>query len=215
MPRQARVVIPNISHHVIQRGNRRQDVFFGGEDYKTYISLLKETCEKTGLRVQAYCLMPNHIHLVLVPSEHLGLRPIGEAHRRYTRYMNMKKDWRGYLWQGRFGSYPMDERYLYEAVRYVELNPVRAGLCKHPCDYRWSSARQRIKHPEATNDFKVEPCFSLDDWESYWHNGLLRHDMIKQFDENELSLRPLGSIPLNNNGDTIVIVSPSKICVEN
>jgi putative transposase len=193
MPRQARIVIPDVSHHVIQRGNRRQDVFFGEEDYKTYLSLLGEICEKTRLRVQAYCLMSNHVHLVVAPSEEFGLRPIGEAHRRYTLYMNMKKDWRGYLWQGRFGSYPMDESYCYEAVRYVELNPVRAGLCDHPCDYRWSSARQRVNRAGAKGDFKVAPCLAIDDWETYWQDGLLKYEMIKQFDDNEHSLRAMGT----------------------
>ncbi|MDR3448788.1 MAG: transposase [Alphaproteobacteria bacterium] len=192
MPRQARIVLPDVSHHVIQRGNRRQDVFFGEEDYKAYLSLLKEACEKARIRVQAYCLMTNHVHLVLVPSEESGLRPIGEAHRRYTRYMNMKKGWRGYLWQGRFGSYPMDEAYLYEAVRYVELNPVRAGLCQHPGDYRWSSARQRVG--KITGDFKVAPSLPVDDWESYWQDGLLKYEVIKQFDDNELSFKPLGTL---------------------
>ena len=191
MPRQARTVISHVSHHIIQRGNRRQDVFFGEEDYKTYLSLLKETCEKAHIQVQAYCLMTNHVHLIVVPSEEFGLRPIGEAHRRYTRYINMKKDWRGYLWQGRFGSYPMDDRYLYEAVRYVELNPVRAGLFPHPCDYRWSSARQRIG---ATGDFKVDSCLAVEDWDLYWREGLSKYEVTKQFDDNESALKPLGAL---------------------
>ncbi len=194
MPRQARLVIPHVSHHLIQRGNRRQEVFFDEEDYKTYLSLLKEACEKTQIQVQAYCLMTNHVHLVLRPSEEYGLRPVGEAHRRYTRYVNMKKDWRGYLWQGRFSSYPMDETYLYEAVRYVELNPVRAGLCGLPSDYRWSSARQRINHPDASNDFKVIDCLPIDDWKNYWQEGLAKYEMTKKFDDNEILKRPLGAI---------------------
>jgi putative transposase len=86
----------------------------------------------------------------------------------------------------------MDERYLYEAIRYVELNPVRAGLCRHPCDYRWSSARQRVRRAEAVADFKVDPCLPVENWESYWQDGLLKYDVIKQFDDNELSSRPLG-----------------------
>ena len=106
----------------------------------------------------------------------------------------MKKDWRGYLWQGRFVSYPMDDRYLFEAVRYVELNPVRAGLCPHPSDYRWSSARQRVNHGEAAGDFKVEPFSLVDDWETYWQEGLLKHEAIQQFDDNEFSARPMGLV---------------------
>ena len=192
MPRQARIVIPNVPHHVIQRGNRRQDVFFGEEDYKTYLYILKETCKKNGLLVQAYCLMTNHVHLIVVPSDISGLRSVGEAHRLYTRYINMKKNWRGYLWQGRFGSYPLGETYFYEAVRYIELNPVRAGLCRYPCDYRWSSARQRMGKPESKGDFKVAPSLSIDNWDSYWQDGLQKYEMIKCFEDNELSLCPLG-----------------------
>src|ERR1043166_6801488 len=176
MPRQARIIIPDAPHHVIQRGNRRQDVFFDDEDYRLYLSLLRQACMETGIAVLAYCLMTNHVHLVLIPSADHGLRPVGEVHRRYTRAINMKKDWRGYLWQGRFGSYPMDEPYFYEAVRYVELNPVRAGLCAHPCDYRWSSARQRLGAPEAAADFKVTPFASVGDWEEYWQDGMSRYD---------------------------------------
>ncbi|MCF6322623.1 MAG: transposase, partial [Rhizobiaceae bacterium] len=89
--------------------------------------------------------MPNHVHLVLVPHDEDGLRrALGEAHRRYTNHINSRENWRGHLWQERFHSYPMDETHLLEAVRYIELNPVRAGLAKHARDWRWSSARAHL-----------------------------------------------------------------------
>jgi putative transposase len=121
------------------------ETFIDEEDYKTYISLMGEWCWYSGVEVWAYCLMPNHIHLVAVPEREDSLsRGIGETHRRYTRHINFKKGWKGYLWQGRFSSFPMDEKYLLAAVRYVELNPVRAKIVKEARAYRWSSARAHL-----------------------------------------------------------------------
>ncbi|MDY7033785.1 MAG: transposase [Thermodesulfobacteriota bacterium] len=93
------------------------------------------------MEIWAYCLMPNHVHLIAVPASEDGLRKaIGEAHRRYTRYINFSKGWRGYLWQGRFSSYTMDETYLLVAAKYIEFNNVRADLVEEPWDYQRSSA---------------------------------------------------------------------------
>ena len=101
------------AHHVTQRGNRRQQVFFGDEDYRAYRALLAEGCAAAGVSVWGYCLMPNHVHLILVPSSADGLRAaLAEAHRRYTRRVNFREGWRGYLWQGRFASVAMDEAHL-------------------------------------------------------------------------------------------------------
>jgi putative transposase len=145
MARFARVVAPGVPHHITQRGNRRQPVFFRDSDYQDYLKLMKEWCDKLRVGVWAYCLMPNHVHLIAVPANRLSLaRAIGEAHRRYTRLVNLREEWRGYLFQGRFASYPMDDRHLVHALRYVELNPVRAGLVAQPGDYRWSSARAHL-----------------------------------------------------------------------
>jgi putative transposase len=113
MARLARVVAPGVPHHVTQRGNRRQPVFFGEDDYLAYRSLLAEGCRTAGVEVWAYCFMPNHVHLILVPSDTDGLRAaLGETHRRYTRFINEREGWRGHLWQERFASFPMDESYL-------------------------------------------------------------------------------------------------------
>ena len=120
MARLARVVAAGLPHHVTQRGNRRQKVFFGEGDYEIYRGLLAEGCRAAGVAVWAYCLMPNHVHLILVPSDADGLRAaLGEAHRRYTRQVNLREGWRGYLWQGRFASFPMDESHLLACARYV------------------------------------------------------------------------------------------------
>src|SRR3989337_4593233 len=129
MARLARVVAPGLPHHLTQRGNRRQETFFCEEDYRTYIRLVAEWCREYKVDVWAYCLMPNHVHMIVVPETENGLRrAIGEAHRLYTRHINFREGWRGHLWQGRFASYPMEENHLLATARYVELNPVRAGL---------------------------------------------------------------------------------------
>ena len=120
-------------HHVTQRGNRRQQTFFGEEDYQHYLELMAQFCRAEQVAIWAYCLMPNHVHLIVVPQSAESLRrAIGEAHRRYTRWINFREGWRGHLWQGRFASFVMDEDHLLTAARYVELNPVRAGLVQAP-----------------------------------------------------------------------------------
>jgi putative transposase len=155
MPRLARAVAPDFPHHLIQRGNRRQPVFFNEDDYQLYLTLLKEWCAKHGVKIWAWCLMTNHIHLIVVPESEDALRlAIGEAHRRYSRHINFREGWRGHLFQGRFSSYCMDERYLLAAVRYIELNPVRAKMVFKPWDYPWSSARAHI---EARADLLINP----------------------------------------------------------
>jgi putative transposase len=145
MARLARVVVPDVPHHVTQRGNRRQDVFFCEADYAAYLALVSRSCAEEGVRCLAWCLMPNHVHLILVPPRPDSLRgALAEAHRRYSREINRAHDWTGYLWQGRFASYPMAPAHLMTAVRYVELNPVRAGLVAQAEEWRWSSARAHV-----------------------------------------------------------------------
>src|SRR5512137_3121050 len=118
MARIARVVAPGFAHHVTQRGNRRQQAFFRDDDYRAYRALMAQWCQSCGVAVWAYCLMPNHSHLIVVPRSEDGLRrAIGEAHRRYTRLVNFRKKWKGHLWQGRFASFLMDEKYLLAATR--------------------------------------------------------------------------------------------------
>jgi putative transposase len=141
MPRSARTVFADIPHHITQRGNRRKDVFFVDEDYETYLEWLSHYCQKYELEILAYCLMTNHVHLVAVPgnedSLHLALKPL---HMRYAQRINRARNWCGHFWQGRFFSAPLDERYMWAAIRYVELNPVRACMVTQAEHYRWSSA---------------------------------------------------------------------------
>jgi putative transposase len=145
MPRTARVVVPEAPHHVVQRGNRRQRTFFCPQDYVAYLKIAAEEFSKAGVQVWAYCLMPNHVHLIAVPERQDALAAaVGLTHLRYTLRVNEREGWTGFLWQGRFASFPMDERYLLACERYVGLNPVRAGLAKHACEWPWSSVRAHI-----------------------------------------------------------------------
>lgn len=145
MARFARIVVPGVPHHVTQRGVRGMRVFFSDTDYSSYLSLLARQARRYTLDIWAYCLLPNHVHLIAVPVSETGLaRPLGEAHRRYATQVNRRFDWTGHLWQERFSSFPMDEPHLLAAIRYVLLNPVRAGLAQSPTDWRYSSAKAHV-----------------------------------------------------------------------
>src|SRR5271166_2200168 len=145
MSRLPRVVIPGFPHHVTQRGNRRQLTFFVDSDYGVYRDILSERCRKACVEVWCYCLMPNHVHLIMVPQSAEALaRAIGEAHRQYTGFVNARSRWTGHLFQGRFSSVVLDEDHLMMAARYVVLNPVRARLAARPQDWPWSSLRAHL-----------------------------------------------------------------------
>ena len=193
MPRLARVVVPGLPHHVTQRGNRRQRTFFEQGDYDAYINFMAAWCKRWHVEVWAYCLMPNHVHLVVVPETEDGLRrAIGEAHRRYTAGVNRREDWRGHLWQGRFASFPMDDDHLWVGTRYVELNPVRAGLADRPEAYPWSSA---AAHLAGRDDrlVRVGPLIErFGDWGDYLAQGLSELQ-TGLFRRHERTGRPMGS----------------------
>jgi len=141
MPRTARIVVPRLPHHIVQRGNNRQDVFFAAADYRTYLDILQEQGQRFGLRVLAYCLMTNHVHLVAVPGNEEALaRAVGRTHWLFSRYINRLHGRSGHLWQNRFFSCPLDNDHLLHAARYVERNPVRARIVRLPWRYPWSSA---------------------------------------------------------------------------
>ena len=149
MARQARVVIPGLAHHITQWGNNRGDVFFVDGDRVAYLGLLREQCEKHGVRVLGYCLMPNHIHLVATPAREDSLNlAIGRTHFLYAQYINRLHGRSGHLWQGRFHSCPMDDAHAVTATRYVERNPVRAKISRVPWTYRWSSAAAHTGGPD-------------------------------------------------------------------
>jgi len=145
MSRIARVILPGCAHHLTQRGVRSMAVFRDDEDRQLYLQLLVEQARLHGLRFLSWCLMTNHVHLILVPPEsQLMARAVGEAHRQYTWRVNRREGVVGYLFQGRFFSCPLDEQHGLAAIRYVERNPVRAGLVEEAWEYPWSSAGFRV-----------------------------------------------------------------------
>ena len=145
MARLSRVVIPGVPHHVTQRGNRREPTFFEDGDYQLYLDLLAEAARSARVEVWSYCLMPNHVHLIVTPSDKDGLwRTFRKVHRHYTGYINARMRTTGHLWQGRYGSVAMDEGHLISALRYVALNPVRARLAARAEDWRWSSTAAHL-----------------------------------------------------------------------
>jgi putative transposase len=145
MARLPRVVIPGIPHHVTQRGNRREQTFFEDGDYELYLDLLSDAAKQAHAEIWGYCLMPNHVHIIIVPSDEDGLRKtFRTVHRTYTGYINARMRTTGHLWQGRFGSVAMDEAHFVSALRYVSLNPVRARLTARADDWRWSSVRAHL-----------------------------------------------------------------------
>jgi putative transposase len=145
MARLARMVIPGVPHHVTQRGNRRERIFFEAGDEQIYLDLLAVQLKRHAVECWAYCLMPNHVHLILTPSDESGLaRAVGEAHRRYAAFISVRGGWSGHLFQARFASVAMDEEHLLAAFRYVALNPVKAKLVGRAQDWPWSSVRAHL-----------------------------------------------------------------------
>jgi len=166
MPRRARVVAVDVPHHVTQRGNNRQQIFFSDLHRQLYLALLAEHAARSRLRILGYCLMPNHIHAIVVPETQLSMdQGLGRAHNAYSRYLNRSRRRSGHLWQNRFYSAPLDRSHLTAALRYVDLNPVRARLADEALDYRWSSAEAHVRGRDP---------FGLVDanlWREIWRDG--------------------------------------------
>ncbi len=194
MGRIARLIIPDCPHHVIQRGNRRQRVFFCDSDRDLYLRLLSRHGKREGIIFLAYCLMENHVHLIAIPPSKESLaRGIAETHRKYTTIINVREAWSGYLWQGRFISYPLDDRYLYSAVRYVENNPVRANLVAQAEDYPWSSARAHVHKSADPLLSEIDDFLIIDNWGAYLKESEKTTD-IEKIRKHTRTGRPLGGV---------------------
>lgn len=160
MARLPRFVLPGHPHHVTQRGNRRERTFFEDGDYALYLDLLADAAGRSGVEIWSYCLMPNHVHIVAVPSDEDGLRrTFRYVHRHYTGFINARLRVTGHLWQGRFSSVAMDEAHFVSALRYVALNPVRARLVEWAGDWRWASTRALIARAD-DHVVKVAPALA-------------------------------------------------------
>ena len=195
MPRTARIVFEDVPHHVIQRGNNRQDVFFVPDDYRVYLDILKKQSEKYGLSVLGYCLMTNHIHVIAVPKKGDSLaKAVGRAGFIYTQYINRFHKRSGHLWQNRFFSCALDDEHLWTALAYIERNPVRTKAVRFAWEYTWSSAGPH------TGSLENDTLLDLETWRSFWDDSAWK-DFLGTRGDDEIGRirlctnrgRPLGS----------------------
>jgi len=189
-----RIVITDWPHHVTQRGNYKQETFDENADYLRYLKWIAEYCKKYKLSILAFCLMPNHVHFIAIPHEKDSLsKTFNTCHMRYSHYHNRKKHVTGHLWQGRFYSCALGEEHLYEAIRYVENNPVRAKLAKRAEDWKWSSAKSHLGEDKSILPLeRVSNYLDIHNWREYLreeHNETIRSQIVA----NTLTGRPSGS----------------------
>ncbi len=195
MPRVARIVMPEVPHHVTQRGNNRQAVFFDDEDRRRYLEFLGEHAKRFGLTIWAYCLMPNHVHLVGVPAGEDSLaQAVGRTNFRYTQHVNRRHGRSGHLWQNRFYSCALDEVHVWRAICYVERNPVRAKMVRVPWRYAWSSAAAHVGESDGGR------LLDLAAWRAEWTSQRWRDELRELADEDADRIRlqthtgrPIGS----------------------
>jgi len=195
MPRVARIVIAGLPHHITQRGNNQQEAFLCDKDRHVYVHFLAQYAREFGLIVDAYCLMPNHVHLVATPREVTSLASVvGLTHQRYAQYFNLEHERSGHLWQSRFFSCALDEAHYWSALCYVERNPVRAGLAHQAWDYPWSSAAAHVGAHDTTSLLDVEAWRGSVGFEA-WKEQLGHSqpdDRLQSLRTNTRTGRPLG-----------------------
>lgn len=191
MARLARAVVPGAPHHVLQRGNPGQRIFATNDDYRDYIELVAQGCANARVAVVGYCLLPKQVQLILVPPNAKALRnALGEAHRRFTRAVNMRRERKGGLFRGRFASFALDKASLPLVMRFVEQSPVRARAAKSAKDWRWSSAGAHLKG-KSDGFVDVKPLKSKS-----WKNELampITPAELKAIAASEHTGRPFGS----------------------
>ncbi len=180
MPRASRIVLPGIPHHVTQRGNRQQQLFFSDEDYRAYLSILALALKKHDTSCLAWCLMPNHVHLMLVPSAADGLRAtLSATHTAFAQRINRTQGISGHVFQGRFASYPMDDAHRMVAARYIENNPVKAGMVARAEDWPWSSAKAHISGREDGVTALAALSEHIGNWRAMLAKGLEAADEVE------------------------------------
>jgi len=194
MPRIARIVVPGLVHHVTHRGNRSGNLFFTAEDRTVYRRWLAEYSARYEMEVWAYCLMSNHVHLLVVGQREDSMSSaIGRTHMRFARWINQRQGWSGHLWQNRFFSTPLDHDRLWRAVRYVERNPVRAGIVGRAEDYLWSSARCHCNGVDDALLADSRPFPGpIADWSAWLSEGL-EPEVLAELRRNTSAGRPTGS----------------------
>lgn len=192
MPRVKRLVVPGLPHHITQRGNQGQQVFFGEKDGQHYMEDLVEYAARAETKILAFCLMPNHIHLILEPAHEDGLRAaLAPVHHRHAMRLNKRDEGGGHIWQGRFYSNPMDDRHAIAAKRYVELNPVRSGLVTKPEAWRWSSAKHHLglEHFDFISSSQFD--WPSDKWRAFLNEGVPERELA-YIQKTELTHQVMG-----------------------
>lgn len=194
MPRISRIVAVDYPHHITQRGVRSIDIFHGDNDRNQYLQFIKEESRRCEIDILAWCLMTDHVHFIAVPhTETSFARGFGEAHKRYTRMKNFSDNVRGYLFQGRFGSCVLDDRHLLAAVRYVENNPVVAGMAKHAWQYKWSSAAYHVGATKKDVLVNSKNLYELvKNWRTYLDEQIEGGDVVNNVRRATKTGRPAG-----------------------
>lgn len=193
MARIARITVPGLPHHVTQRGNGRQKVFFSGADYALYRDLLAEHCRAAEVEIWAWCLMPNHVHLLLVPNDEDGLRSaLSKVHRIYAGIIHTREKKSGHFWQGRFGSVALDEDHLINAFHYVALNPVRAQLVSNAADWPWASSRSYISGEDDGVTQRAPMLSRFPDMQTLFESSAIDDNAFDKLRQAETIGRPLG-----------------------
>ena len=192
--RHARIIVPGANYHVTHRGNRKHLVFFDDADREHYCHWLDFHAAMNDLAILAFALMPNHVHLVVRPEASGSLaRTIREAHSRHAVWINRRHGWSGHLWANRFYSTVLDEDHLRNAIRYVEMNPVRAGIVARAENYAWSSAAQHCGLPSAAEiQVSPSPLPEVQDWSDWLRLGALSDDEVA-LRRNTYAGKPTGS----------------------
>jgi REP-associated tyrosine transposase len=194
MSRFARIVVPDCWHHVTQRGNYRQTVFFNDAERRMYLQLLRYHCGRHDVRIAGYCLMGNHVHMIAIPPGEKSLaHALGRTHTEYSRWINTERCRMGHLWQSRFYSCVLDDHHQWEALRYVELNPIRAGLVNDPAGWRWSSASAHLTGWDAAGlidwaDWRGR--WTQETWREALHRGIGEGDLLERIRTSTRTGRP-------------------------
>ncbi len=198
MPRIARVVVPRYPHHITQRGTNKLEIFTDNEDRHCFLEFLDEWANKTKSDVWAYCLMTNHFHILISPNSTDGLgKCLHGVTFRYAQYFNMKYSRSGRLWQNRYFSCPVDkDEYLWAVVKYIEMNPVRAGIVMKPEMWNWSSASEHIK---GEKDDKINLHKWLKEERGEYREFILDESNVNKIRKATSTGRPLGGISFLEN----------------
>jgi putative transposase len=199
MPRPSRIVIPEVPHHVTQRGNLQMPVFFTDADRRHYLDILQFQCSKHDVKIIGYCLMTNHVHLILIPPAENSLASImGRTQGRYSNYINSTRQNHGHLWQERYYSFPLGESHLIHTLLYVDRNPVRAGMVQFAKDYHWSSAGAHLSCKDLSGLIYMEYWQKLAK-DVDWNNLILveeQKDTLELIRDHSKTGKPLGNVSM-------------------